>query len=101
MALVTNNTITQSFKVFGNCGMCKTRIEKSVSTLDGISKADWNRDSKIIEVIYDESKVEIEDIHKVIAKVGHDNISEDNILYRAEDEIYASLHGCCKYERPD
>jgi periplasmic mercuric ion binding protein len=31
-------TKTESFKVYGNCGMCKKRIEKAVK-LEGISSA--------------------------------------------------------------
>ena len=41
-----------------------------------------------------DQKVKIEDLHKAIAKVGYDT---DKV--RANDDDYASLHSCCKYER--
>ena len=37
-------------------------------------------------------KVSIDDVKKKIADVGHDNLS-----YKATDEVYDNLHGCCKY----
>lgn len=39
-------TKTEEFKVYGNCGMCKNRIEKAVKALEGISAADWNKEIK-------------------------------------------------------
>lgn len=35
------NTKTEIFKVWGNCGMCKARIEKAVKE-EGATSADWN-----------------------------------------------------------
>ena len=37
-----------------------------------------------------------DDIKKKIADVGH-----DNSLYKATDEVYDNLHGCCKYRDPE
>lgn len=82
---------TETIKVSGNCGMCKTRIEKAAK-LDGVSKADWNSDTKILTVTYNPSKVKNEDIQKKIAAVGHDTEK-----FKAEDEVYNKLHSCCKY----
>ena len=91
---LAQNVKTEEFKVFGNCGMCENRIEKAVLDLDGVSKAEWDKETKMTEVSFDESKVKLEDIHKAIAKVGHDTEKE-----KASDEVYNSLAGCCKYER--
>lgn len=59
------------FYVRGNCGMCKERIDKTVSTLPGVSKADWNVESKTIAVDYDSTKVSAIDIEKAVAATGH------------------------------
>ncbi|MBI1836485.1 MAG: heavy-metal-associated domain-containing protein [Flavobacteriia bacterium] len=91
--IVKNGIATSTFTVWGNCGMCEETIEKSLK-LDGISKADWNSDSKIIVVDYDTSKVTLDEIQKTIASVGYDNIK-----YKGEDRAYAELHECCKYDR--
>lgn len=30
---------TEKFKVYGNCGMCESRIEKAAKGVEGVSKA--------------------------------------------------------------
>lgn len=85
---------TETFKVYGNCGMCKTRIEKAAKSLDGVSEAEWDMETKLFKVTYDPAKVKLEEIHNKIAGVGHDT---DKV--KAKDEVYNTLHGCCKYDR--
>lgn len=85
---------TDSVKVHGNCEMCKSRIEKAVSKIEGVSKADWNVETKMLTVTYDTHKTNLDDIQKTIAAVGHDTEK-----YTAENEVYNKLPGCCKYER--
>lgn len=82
------------FSVNGNCGMCEKRIEKAAFSVKGVKSADWHVDHHDMHVIYDENKCSLEDIKKAIAKAGHD--TED---FKATDEDYEKLHGCCKYER--
>ncbi len=83
---------TEKFKVYGNCGMCENRIEKAASGLDGVTKADWDNESQMLEISFEESKVNVEDVHKAVAKAGHDTEK-----VKAEDEVYKALPGCCKY----
>jgi copper chaperone CopZ len=82
-----------SFGVRGNCGMCKTTIEKAVNNLDGISKAEWDRLRKKIDVSFDTSKTNLDAIHKAIANSGYDT----DKLSGSED-AYNNLPGCCKYD---
>jgi copper chaperone CopZ len=84
---------TAKFKVWGNCGMCKETIEGSLKK-DGITKADWNTTSKIIEITYDTTKISLDKIHESIASVGY-----DTELRKGSDSAYAELPGCCQYER--
>ena len=86
---------TVKFKVYGNCGMCKTTIEKSLKGVKGIASANWSVDKKIITVTYNPKKIVLLAIHKKIASVGY-----DTDLAKAKDEVYNNLHGCCQYERP-
>lgn len=86
--------IKESFKVWGNCEMCKSKIEKAVKSIDGVSYAKWSVAKKRIVVKYDNSKTSIEKIHEKIASVGY-----DTELIKAKDETYNKLHGCCQYER--
>jgi copper chaperone CopZ len=85
---------TEKFKVYGNCGMCESRIEKAAKSVDGVSRADWDQETKMIEVAFDKSKTDVHKVHMAIAKAGH-----DTDMHKAKDETYDALPGCCKYER--
>jgi len=87
---------TEKFEVKGNCGMCETRIEKAANTVDGVKSADWNRETKMIEVSFDPGKTDLHKIHFAIAKAGH-----DTDLHKASKESYEKLPGCCKYNREE
>jgi copper chaperone CopZ len=84
---------TESFFVNGLCEMCQDRIEKAAS-IDGVSKADWNIETKILTLVYDPSSVRSDDILKSISAAGHDNEK-----FRAPDDVYNNLPACCKYDR--
>ncbi|MCW0481896.1 heavy-metal-associated domain-containing protein [Gaoshiqia sediminis] len=85
---------TEKFKVYGNCSMCEKRIEKAASSVEGVSKADWNKETKLIEVTLDDSKTDMHKVHMAISNAGH-----DTDLHQAKDEVYNKLPGCCKYDR--
>ncbi len=87
---------TNSFKVYGNCGMCKKTIEGALKDVKGIDKADWNRETKMIEVVYHTHDISLDEIKKKIAEVGYDTKE-----FRATEKIYNNLPGCCQYERPE
>jgi len=89
-----NGEETATFTVHGNCGMCKTRIEKAAMGVKGVKKATWDAEKQQIDVQYNTKKTTLKAIHEAIAAVGH-----DTDLVRAKDEVYDNLHGCCKYER--
>ncbi|MEQ8624435.1 MAG: heavy-metal-associated domain-containing protein [Vicingaceae bacterium] len=95
MEIVSDST-TESFKVYGNCGMCKRTIEASLKDQEGVYSADWDKDTKIMLVKYDQSLISLEDIKKKIAAVGYD--TEEN---KASEESYKGLPNCCQYERPE
>ena len=82
-----------SVKVSGNCGMCKSRIEKA-ARINGVKTVEWNEESKMLVVSYDTHAVTLDEIQKKVAAVGHDTEK-----YRAEDAVYKKLPGCCRYER--
>lgn len=86
-------TTTETFKVNGNCGMCKSAIEKAAKTA-GAQKADWNKDSKELTVTYNTTATDALAIQKKVAEVGYDNVG-----FTATTESYDKLHSCCKYDR--
>ena len=84
---------TSTIKVYGNCGMCKSRIETALK-VKGISKSSWDVKTKMLTVTYDPMIITLDDINKKIAAVGHDTEK-----VKADDKTYTNLMGCCKYER--
>lgn len=85
---------TETFKVYGNCGMCKKRIESSLKDVKGVSKATWDVKSKMMKITYDPHEISLEKIKTTIASVGHDVVG-----VKADDKIYNNLPNCCQYDR--
>lgn len=86
---------TDTIKVFGNCNMCKATIEGSLKKKDGVLSKNWNKDTKMLAVTYDPSKITVQKIGEKVAGAGY-----DNQYATAPDEAYNNLHSCCQYERP-
>ncbi|MFT5602785.1 MAG: mercuric ion binding protein [Flavobacteriales bacterium] len=84
------------FKVYGNCGMCETTIEGSLNGQDGIGKADWDKETKLITVSYNPETIDEGKIKAKIAEVGYDTDS-----HRAKESVYSQLPRCCQYTRPE
>lgn len=84
---------TETFKVSGNCGMCKSRIEKAAKEA-GASTATWSEETKELTVTYKSSSTNTAKIQKKIADAGHDNAG-----FVATANAYKKLPGCCKYDR--
>lgn len=91
---VAAQSITDEFKVAGNCGMCETRIENAAKSVKGVMTAEWDKETKIMKVSFDNSKTDKNTIQKAIAKVGHDTGK-----YKTDNKVYEALPMCCKYER--
>lgn len=87
------NPKTETAKVYGNCGMCKKVIENT-GTINKESFVEWDKDSKIAIITYDEKKTNKEAILKKIALAGYDNTS-----FLAPKVVYESLPVCCQYDR--
>lgn len=87
---------TATFKVYGNCGMCEKTIEGALKDVKGIEKADWNKETKMIEVVYHSHDISLDEIKKKITAVGYD--TEE---HRATKKAYSNLPSCCQYERPE
>jgi periplasmic mercuric ion binding protein len=83
----------ETIKVWGNCGMCKTKIEKAAKGA-GAVKASWNAETQELKVQYKADATSGKKIQEAIAKTGYD--TQD---VTADDEAYKKLHGCCQYER--
>lgn len=92
---INDRTKKQTVKVYGECNMCKKRIEKAALSVDGVQTVNWNIDSKLLTIKYDLVKKDaVDELEKKIADVGHDTEK-----YKAEDSVYDSLPDCCHYSR--
>ncbi len=89
-----NKNAKVEFQVSGNCAMCKKRIEKASMKVSGVKSSVWNVESGVLKLIINEEKTTVLNIHKAIAKAGHDTDA-----LKANDLDYAKLHACCQYER--
>lgn len=81
-----------TFKVSGNCEMCKERIENAAKSVKGVMSASWDIATKEIHVEFSGITTSLDAVQKAIADAGHDNVK-----YRASDEVYNRLPECCLY----
>ena len=86
-----SKVITSTIKVYGNCAMCKSRIETALDQ-KGIKLAKWDTKTKDLQVVYNSDKISEQQIHEIIAGIGHDT---DKV--KAKDEVYSTLPFCCLY----
>lgn len=86
-----SNKTTIQFVVKGNCGMCKERIEAALDK-PGIYKAVYTPSTQTVIVTYNPTKVQINQLHNLVAMVGH-----DTALVTASNVVYANLPRCCQY----
>jgi mercuric ion binding protein len=86
---------TATFKVEGICEMCKERIENA-AYIKGVKKVDWDKETKMITIVYKPGKVTVQQVADSIAKAGH-----DNEYAKAEMSDYDKVHGCCKYREDE
>ncbi|MFZ9388082.1 MAG: heavy-metal-associated domain-containing protein [Chitinophagaceae bacterium] len=84
---------TETFNVAGNCGMCKTAIEKAAKQA-GAKEASWNKETKQLTVTYQSSSTNTAKIQQAVAARGYDNVG-----FKTSEEAYSKLPGCCKYDR--
>jgi len=84
---------TETFKVWGNCDLCKDRIETVVKGVGAIT-ANWNTKTKLLTVTFDPAKTSVDSFSKKLAAAGH-----DTELYKADNKAYGALATCCQYPR--
>lgn len=92
--IFAQNLHKSQFQVKGNCEMCKERIE-SAALKAGANAARYSIDSQTLTLETSDS-VSSDDILKKVADAGHDNEK-----FKATDENYQKLPGCCLYNREE
>lgn len=82
------------FRVEGECGMCKDRIEETAKSVKGVRSAVWDLKTKDLKIEFNSALSSLNKIQKAIAIAGHDNGNE-----KASDTVYDALPDCCKYRK--
>ncbi len=82
---------TVTFKVNGECGSCKRRIEKAVK-VEGVNTAFWNEATQLLTVQYNKKLVKADTFYLRVAAAGHDTNQ-----VKADDKVYNALPDCCHY----
>ncbi len=90
-----SDIVNAHIKVYGNCTMCKKRIETALDR-KGIKQANWDPRTKDLAVVYNKSKISEDKIHEIVAAAGHDTEK-----VKAPDEVYSKLPFCCLYRETD
>lgn len=75
------------------CGDFEDIVEDGLNYVKGVKYAEINRETKIVEVKYNSTKVSPDDLRKAISEVGYD---ADGV--KANPEAVKKLPVCC---RPD
>jgi copper chaperone CopZ len=86
-AVVTDTISVTSMQ----CGMCESRIEKSLKKSDFINEVEADVEHSIVVVSYDNAKASRTDIAKLISMTGYDTAE-----IAADADAQNNLHGCCK-----
>ena len=89
----TKPVVTDTVIIKGNCDMCKKTIERAAFE-KGISKAEWNNETKQAVITYNSEKQNLDDVLRKIAYAGYDNQN-----YLAPADAYSNLPDCCQYPR--
>ena len=75
------NMKKMELKISGmTCATCASRVEKSLSRLDGVSKANVNLANETANVEYDSTKLRLVDLEKAIGNAGYGVINDKTIL---------------------
>lgn len=74
--------------------MCEKRIEKAGLGVHGVSKADWNKETKKMELVFDDAKTDLDKIEIAIVRFGHYTPKQ-----KAPDEVYKKLPECSLFRK--
>ncbi len=83
--------VTDTLNVAGVCGMCEDRIENA-AYIKGVKKADWDKNSQQLVLVYKSNKVSLDEISNSIQAAGHDTEKGP-----AKKGTYEQINECCRY----
>jgi Cu(I)/Ag(I) efflux system membrane fusion protein len=78
--------------VQGLCEMCRERIEKAARSSNGVTRASWDADTRLLSLTYDPRHTSVDAVARSVALSGHDAGA-----HKADADAYNALPDCCKY----
>lgn len=85
-------TVKKEFLVNGSCSMCEKRIVNTAKQVAGVIVATWNKRTKRMCLLFDDSKTSEQAVMRSLAKSGHDAGT-----FKASPKAYKALPSCCWY----
>ncbi len=82
---------TDTVTIAGNCNQCKVRIEEA-AYIKGVKSALWDKKTKVLTLVFDPAKTDLNKITAAIANAGHDGPG-----HQASEKDYKNLPECCAY----
>ena len=92
-ARAQNASDTVRIQTSAICDQCKDRIENDLSFEKGVKTVKLDLESKIVTVIYNPRKTDVQKIREAITKIGYD---ADTL--KADLKSFNKLPQCCKHE---
>jgi periplasmic mercuric ion binding protein len=90
-AMASSKSKVISIKTSAVCGSCKARIEKALTSTEGVEGAILNLNNQKVKVKYDPAKTSPEKLREVVVNTGY---NADDV--KANEEAYHKLPGCCQ-----
>jgi|SRR6185369_383472 len=89
----TAQTDTARIQTSAICEQCKDRIENDLSFEKGIKSSSLDLKTKIVTVVYNPTKTDVQKIREAITKIGYDadTLTTDPMSYR-------KLPACCRHD---
>ncbi|WP_460919667.1 heavy-metal-associated domain-containing protein [Pontibacter brevis] len=85
------NQETVTIKTSAVCDMCKKTLVKAMAYEKGVKSSSLDVDSKILTVVFDSRKTNIDNVRKAVTETGYD--ADDK---PAQERAYNRLDDCCK-----
>ncbi len=80
---------SETLKINGmTCAACAKAVERSANKLQGVTQADVNFATEKLNISYDETKLNIEDIKSAVSKAGYEAVDEV-----ADKEVIIPIQG--------
>ncbi len=75
------------------CDLCVDRLNKAISSIEGVTNVSVDLKNKQAVVTFDESVTSLDKIEDIITKTGYEANNK-----KADKTAFDNLPGCCKYK---